>query len=54
MKAALNTEGLGSYWGALSGGGGPPAKREKYTDDFHFLTGILPENLYKDLKYVLL
>lgn len=53
MKAALNTEELGSYWGALSGGGAP-AKREKHTDDFHFLIGILPENLYKDLKYVLL
>ena len=28
MKAALNTEELGSYWGALSGGGGPPKEGE--------------------------
>lgn len=30
MKAAVNTEGLGSYWGALSAGGAP-LQREKST-----------------------
>lgn len=54
IKAPLNTDGEGSYWGAINGGGGLCKEREKYTDDFHFLIGILPGKLYKDPKYVLL